>query len=174
MITRGDTKSWYQEVIPRDLLPTFNGSISKSRFEICMTRSYIRVTWRLSRSSNVWSLCASDLRHDLDIFKTNMRALKTSGHQSNAKIFQLNILLSKLDPARQQKFEAKLSTVKEIPRLQDLYDMLEKRVKIIEVKSEPVQLSRKFSKPDSRKKSSLHVSSRNLKCHVCEMYHLVY
>lgn len=117
---------------------------------------------------------AGDLRHTLDVFKSNLRALKTSGQQSNAEIFQLHILLSKLDPDTQQKFEAKLSTVKEIPRLQDLYDMLEKRIRALEVTVEPVPLSKKSSKQEFRKKSSLHASGKNVKCHICQKDHLIY
>lgn len=114
---------------------------------------------------------SSDLRAMLDQFKSHMRALKTAGHDSNAEIFKLHILLSKLDPSTQQKWEAKLSTMKDIPTLQYLYDVIEKRIRMLEI--EP-PLARKSSKPEFRKKSSLHASGNEIKCHVCGKDHLIY
>lgn len=111
----------------------------------------------------------------MDHFKSHMRALKTTGHGANAEIFQLHVLLSKLDPSTQQKWEAKSSTMKDIPKLQCLYDVVEKRIRMLEVESETVRETKKISKNEPlRKKSSLHASGKSIKCHVCQKDNLIY
>lgn len=118
---------------------------------------------------------SSDLRTILDHFKSHMRALRTAGQGSNAKVFQMHVLLSKLDPFSRKKWEAELSTTEDIPKLQYLYDVIEKRIRVLEVKSENVVKTKVYVKPAPlRKKLSLHATGRTIKCHICERDHLIY
>lgn len=116
---------------------------------------------------------ASDIQTMLDQFKAHIRALKTAGHDGNADIFQLHVLLSKFDVATQQKWEAKLTTSKEIPDLQCLYNVIEKRILMLEIEPErlPVQKKRSMGEPLGIK-SSLH--AKTIKFHLCQKDHLVF
>lgn len=107
-----------------------------------------------------------DLRLATDSFKNHLRALKSADEQSNAEIFKIQLLLSKVDIETRKKWEAKMSTRTELPSLDDLYMLIEKRIRILEVSSND---DRKFV---------THMAvgnfNKNAKCYFCSHDHLLY
>lgn len=111
---------------------------------------------------------ASSLREVLDTFRGHLRALKTIGQDQNAENYLLQILLLKLDGPTRCKWEGKLSTTSEVPKLQTLYDLIEKRIKVLEAVTPD---RRSIAKPKSNNFAIAKTSS----CKICdETDHIIY
>lgn len=116
---------------------------------------------------------ADEVRRVLSNFQGHMRALTATNLQTNAEIFQIELLLSKLDECTRKKWEAKMTAVSSIPKLIDLYDLVEKRIRVLEVNPiEHHHLNTRVSR--LRIVSNVATNSDSPSCYICEQPHRVY
>lgn len=141
-----------------------------------ITMSYLQGLYDLKP---VKSQKSSELRHLVDTYKNHLRGLKSAGQSENVDLFKIQLLLTKLDDETRMKWEGKMSTVKTLPKLQDLYDMLEKRIRTLEVStpSSSESIVKQLSKTDSKSRPKQHVYSavkKSQSCKRCNEAHSIY
>lgn len=123
----------------------------------------------------VQSETADQIRNVLSAFQGHIRALTTANLQHNAEILQIELLLSKLDENTRMKWEAKMTTVSTIPELQELYDLIEKRIRILEVNP---TLSRganpQFRANRNKVVTNIVTQNTTNECPICKAEHRVY
>lgn len=119
---------------------------------------------------------ADHIRSVLSAFQGHIRALTTANLENNAEILQIEILLSKLDENTRMKWESKMTTTSTIPKLQDLYDLVEKRIRVLEVSPQSSQRgsTSQFRPSRNRIVTNVAIQDSTTECPICKGDHRVY